>query len=155
MVAGPEASGSLPQKRKKPKSKKTPTKTKVTPPPEPTEDSKQSHSVSSGHVPDPQDPKRSIQLVGTRLLALNLIRALANHSFCLRVKNLIPKTQWETNNPLIQDCLPRVFDKGMVKTMSLPEGPRGDKDLEGLKPPTDIEPLTNLVVDPSGTHAKY
>nr|GEZ23920.1 hypothetical protein [Tanacetum cinerariifolium] len=43
--------------------------------------------------------------------------------------------------------------KGIVKTMSLPEGPHGDKDSEELKPPADIEPLTNLVVDPSGTDA--
>ncbi|GJS84594.1 retrovirus-related pol polyprotein from transposon TNT 1-94 [Tanacetum coccineum] len=48
-----------------------------------------------------------------------------------------------------------VFDEGTVKTMSLPEGPRRDKDLEGLKPPADMEPLTNPVVDPSGTNAKY
>nr|GEW93677.1 copia protein [Tanacetum cinerariifolium] len=41
---GPEASGSLPQKRKNPKSKKPPIKTKVTPPPKPTKDSEQSHS---------------------------------------------------------------------------------------------------------------
>ncbi|GJZ05666.1 hypothetical protein Tco_0539459 [Tanacetum coccineum] len=60
MVAGPEDSGSLPQKRKKPKYKKTPTKTKVTPPPEPTEDSEQCHSVSSGTIPDPQYPERNI-----------------------------------------------------------------------------------------------
>ncbi|GKD47989.1 hypothetical protein Tco_1276965 [Tanacetum coccineum] len=67
----------------------------------PTEDSEKSHSVSSGYVPDPQDPERNKQLVGT------------------------------------------------VKTTSLLEGPRWDKDSEGLKPPTDMEPLT------SGTNAKY
>ncbi|GJZ47952.1 hypothetical protein Tco_0601784 [Tanacetum coccineum] len=38
-------------------------------------------------------------------------------------------------------------DKGTVKTMLLPEGPRGDKDSEGLKPPTDMEPLTNPIAD--------
>ncbi|GJR93937.1 hypothetical protein Tco_0266111 [Tanacetum coccineum] len=48
-----------------------------------------------------------------------------------------------------------VFDKGMVKTTSLPEGPRGDKDLEGLKPPADMEPLTNHVVDPLGTDTSF
>ncbi|GJX51766.1 hypothetical protein Tco_0278611 [Tanacetum coccineum] len=58
---GPEASGSLPQKRKKPKSKKTPTKAQLTPSSTPTEDSKQSHSVTSGNVPDPQDRERNKQ----------------------------------------------------------------------------------------------
>ncbi|GKA96765.1 hypothetical protein Tco_0818860 [Tanacetum coccineum] len=62
---GPEALGSLPQKRKKPKSKKPPTKAKVTPPLELTEDSEQSHSVSSSHVTDPQDPKINKQLPAT------------------------------------------------------------------------------------------
>ncbi|GKC38048.1 hypothetical protein Tco_1050432, partial [Tanacetum coccineum] len=33
----------------------------------PIEGSKQSHSVSSGTVPDPQDPERNIQLAGTGL----------------------------------------------------------------------------------------
>ncbi|GKA69607.1 hypothetical protein Tco_0775671 [Tanacetum coccineum] len=36
-------------------------------PPKPTKGSEQSHSVSSGTVPDPQFPKRNIQLAGTRL----------------------------------------------------------------------------------------
>ncbi|GJR27593.1 retrovirus-related pol polyprotein from transposon TNT 1-94 [Tanacetum coccineum] len=115
-----EASGALFKKRKKPKSKKTPTETKVTPPTGPVEASEQSHSVSSGNVPDPQDPERNIQLAGTGFPSTSL-------------------------------------DEGTctVKTMSLPEGPRGDKDSEGLQPPADMEPITNLVVDPLGTSAKY
>ncbi|GKC77762.1 hypothetical protein Tco_1128536 [Tanacetum coccineum] len=64
---GPEASGSLPQNRKKPKSKKPPTETKVTPPPKPTEDSEQSYLVSLGIVHDPQDLERNIQLAGMGL----------------------------------------------------------------------------------------
>ncbi|GJT47016.1 hypothetical protein Tco_0955731 [Tanacetum coccineum] len=61
---GPEAPGTLSKKRQNPKSKKPPTKTKVTPP-KPTEGSEQSHSVSSGTVPDPQDLERNIQLTST------------------------------------------------------------------------------------------
>ncbi|GKB47239.1 hypothetical protein Tco_0897992 [Tanacetum coccineum] len=49
---GPEASGALSKKRKKPKSKRPPTKTKESPP-KPIEGSEQSHSVSSGTIPDP------------------------------------------------------------------------------------------------------
>ncbi|GKA18768.1 hypothetical protein Tco_0698683 [Tanacetum coccineum] len=63
---GPEASVTLPQKRKKPKSKKTPSETKVTPP-KPTKGFKKSHSVYSGNIPNPQDLERNIQLAGTGL----------------------------------------------------------------------------------------
>nr|GEY08869.1 hypothetical protein [Tanacetum cinerariifolium] len=49
---GPEVPGTLSKKSKKPKSKKPPTKTKVTSP-KPTESSEQSHSVSSGIIPNP------------------------------------------------------------------------------------------------------
>ncbi|GJU07799.1 hypothetical protein Tco_1124229 [Tanacetum coccineum] len=48
-----------------------------------------------------------------------------------------------------------IYDDGMVKTTSLPEELRGDKDSEGLKPPADMKPLTNPIVDPSGTDTKY
>ncbi|GKC79428.1 hypothetical protein Tco_1130202 [Tanacetum coccineum] len=102
---GSEASGLLPQRRKKPKSKKTPTETNVTPPLELTKDYEKSYSVSSGHVPDPQDPKRNKQLAGTGL----------------------PSTQLDEGTLKIQ-----LFPEGTVKTMALPEGPRGDKDSEGL-----------------------
>ncbi|GJW56716.1 hypothetical protein Tco_0103447 [Tanacetum coccineum] len=56
---GPEASGALSMKRKMPKSKKPPTETNASPP-KPTEGFEQSHSVSSGTVPDPQDLERNI-----------------------------------------------------------------------------------------------
>nr|GEY70416.1 nodulin MtN21 /EamA-like transporter family protein [Tanacetum cinerariifolium] len=46
-----------------------------------------------------------------------------------------------------------VFDKGAAKTMSFPEGPCGDKDLEGFKPPADMEPQTNPIAYPSRTDA--
>ncbi|GJW06762.1 retrovirus-related pol polyprotein from transposon TNT 1-94 [Tanacetum coccineum] len=120
---GPEASGSRPQKRKRPKSKQTPAKTKVTPPPKPTKDSKQSHSVSLGTIPYPQDLERNIQLAGMGS----------------------PSTLDEGT----------VSDKGVAKTTPLPKGPYGDKDLKGLKPPIDMEPQTNPVVDPLGTDAEY
>nr|GFB50611.1 hypothetical protein [Tanacetum cinerariifolium] len=53
----------------------------------------------------------------------------------------------------IIDCLDKISTESMVKTTSLPEGPRRDKDSEGLKPLVDMEPLTNPVVDPLGTDA--
>ncbi|GKE33992.1 hypothetical protein Tco_1453314 [Tanacetum coccineum] len=63
---GPKASGALSKKRKNPKSKRPPTKTKESPP-KPTEGSEQSHSVSLGTVPGPQDLERDIQLASTGL----------------------------------------------------------------------------------------
>ncbi|GJR80895.1 hypothetical protein Tco_0151680 [Tanacetum coccineum] len=115
---GPKASRALSKKSQKPKSKKTLTETQVTPPIRLTEGSKQSHSLSSGNVPDPQDPERNIQFAGTRLPSTSL-------------------------------------DEGIHKSQPLPKRPRGDKDSEGLKPPDDMEPLTNHVADPLGTGAKY
>ncbi|GJY85369.1 hypothetical protein Tco_0499395 [Tanacetum coccineum] len=131
---GLEASGSLPQKRKKPKSKKTPTKTQVTPPTGPTKGSEQSHSVSSGNVHDPQDPKRNKQLAGT---------------------TTDPKDSKGNVQTADKGLSSTVSDEGTVKTTPLLEGTHGDKYLEGFKPPADMEPLTTHVVDPSGTDAKY
>ncbi|GJY54577.1 hypothetical protein Tco_0446241 [Tanacetum coccineum] len=58
--------GALSKKRKQPKPKRPPTKTKESPP-KPTKGSEQSHLVSSGTVPDPQDLERDIQLASTGL----------------------------------------------------------------------------------------
>ncbi|GJY98483.1 hypothetical protein Tco_0515393 [Tanacetum coccineum] len=127
--SGPEAPGSLPQKRKKPKYKKIPNETKVTPP-KLTEGSKQSQLVSSGTVPDLQDPERNIQLAGTGL----------------------PST---LDEPTDRGLPSTASDEDAAKTTPIPEGPRGDKDSEGLKPPAYMEPQTNPVADPSGTGAKY
>ncbi|GKD65323.1 hypothetical protein Tco_1307431, partial [Tanacetum coccineum] len=121
---GHEALGSLPQKMKKPKSKKTPTETKVTPP-KPMKGSEQSHSVSSGTIPDPKDPERNIQLAG------------------------------ENVQPVDRGLPSTVSDEGAAKTTSLPKGLHGDKNSEGLKPPIDMEPQTNPVDDPSGNDAMY
>ncbi|GJZ42337.1 hypothetical protein Tco_0589223 [Tanacetum coccineum] len=55
-----------------------------------------------------------------------------------------------------QDPLERNIQlAGTVKTKPLPKGPHGDKDSDEFKPPPDMELLTTLVVDPSGTDAKY
>ncbi|GJW39954.1 hypothetical protein Tco_0065799 [Tanacetum coccineum] len=46
-------------------------------------------------------------------------------------------------------------NEGMDKTTPCPEGPLGDKDLRGNKPPADMEPINPTIADPSGTCAKY
>nr|GEV28049.1 hypothetical protein [Tanacetum cinerariifolium] len=48
-----------------------------------------------------------------------------------------------------------VSDEGAAKTTSFLEGPRKDKDSEGLKPPIDMEPQTIHIADLSGTGAEY
>ncbi|GJU91793.1 hypothetical protein Tco_1304216 [Tanacetum coccineum] len=123
---GPEASGTLPQKRKQPKSKKTHSETKATPP-KPTKVSEQSYLVSSGTVPDPQDPERNIQLTSTRF----------------------PSTLDEGTRKS------QPFPEGTAKTTSHSEGPLGGKDSEGNKIPTDMEPINPTVADPLGTGAEY
>ncbi|GJR41051.1 reverse transcriptase domain-containing protein, partial [Tanacetum coccineum] len=172
--AGLEVSGALSKKRQKHKSKKTPTKTQVTPPTGPTEGSEQSYSVSSNNVPNPQDPKRNIQLVGMGFPFTQLDEGTRKSQPLLESTTIDPKDSGGNVQPLIRDCLLLHSDRGVggcgvggggvglgvgglgtVKTTPLPEAPRGDKDSEGLKPPADMEPLTNPVADLSRTSAKY
>ncbi|GJW35620.1 hypothetical protein Tco_0058540, partial [Tanacetum coccineum] len=150
---GPEASGALSKKRKKPKSKRPPTKTKESPP-KPTEGSEQSHSVSSGTVPDPQDLERDIQLASTGLPSTldegtrqskPLPEGTATH----------PKDSRGNKQPLDRDITSTTSNEGTAKTTPRPEGSLGDKDSGGNIPPADMEPIHTPVADPSGTGAKY
>ncbi|GJT27340.1 retrovirus-related pol polyprotein from transposon TNT 1-94 [Tanacetum coccineum] len=119
---GPEASGALSKMSKRPKSKKPPTKTKVTPP-KTTKGSKQSHSVSSGTVPDPQDLERDIQLATTGLPSTldertrkskPLPEGTATHS----------KDSGGNKQPLDRDITFTTSDEGTAKTTPHPEGSR-------------------------------
>ncbi|GJS62731.1 putative nucleotidyltransferase, ribonuclease H [Tanacetum coccineum] len=150
---GREASGALSKKRKKPKSKRAPTETKESPP-KLMEGSEQSHSVSLGAVPNPQDLKRGIQLTSTGLPStLNegtrqskpLPEGTATH----------PKDSGRNKQPLDRDITSTTSNEGTAKTTPRPEGSLRDKDSGGNIPPTDMEPIHTLVADPSGTGAKY
>ncbi|GJY53406.1 hypothetical protein Tco_0445070 [Tanacetum coccineum] len=152
---GPKASRSLSKKSQKPKSKKTLTDTQVTPPIGLTEGYKQSHSVSSGNVPDPQDPERNIQFAGMGLPSTSLDEGIHKSQPLPESTTTDPKDSRGNVQPADKGLTSMSFDDGTVKTTPLPEGPRGDKDSEGLKPPADMEPLTNHVADPLGTGAKY
>nr|GEU37161.1 retrovirus-related Pol polyprotein from transposon TNT 1-94 [Tanacetum cinerariifolium] len=57
----------------------------------------------------------------------------------------------ERNVQLASMGLPSTLDEGTRKSQPLIEGPLGDKDSEGNKPPTDMEPIHPNVNDPSGT----
>ncbi|GJW46327.1 hypothetical protein Tco_0077973 [Tanacetum coccineum] len=152
-LQGHEASGALSKKSKRLKSKKPPTETKVTPP-KPMEVSKQSHSVSLGTVPDPQDLERDIQLSSMRLpstldegtrKSTPLPESTATH----------PKDSGGNKQPLDRDLTSMTSDEGMAKTMPRPEGSLGNKDSGGNIPPADMEPIDIFIVDPPGTAAKY
>ncbi|GKB15366.1 hypothetical protein Tco_0849289 [Tanacetum coccineum] len=151
---GPEASGALSKKSKNPKSKKTPAETKATSTPKPTEGSEQSHSVSSGTVPDPQDLERNIQLASTGLPS-TLDEGTRKSQHLLESTTIAPKDSVGNKQPIDTGLTFTASDEGMTKTTPRPEGSLGDKDSGGNKPPADMEPINPTVVDPSGTGAKY
>ncbi|GJR29141.1 retrovirus-related pol polyprotein from transposon TNT 1-94 [Tanacetum coccineum] len=106
---------------------------------------KQSYSVSSGAVPDPQDLERHIQLVSTRLPSI----------LDEGTRKSQPLPEGTTSNPTdsggnIQPANARLpsttSNEGTSKTTPRPEGPFGDKDLEGFKPPADMEPSPPLML---------
>ncbi|GJU43169.1 hypothetical protein Tco_1200435 [Tanacetum coccineum] len=120
---GHEASGALSKKIEKLESKRPSTSKKS--PPKSTEGSEQSHLVSSGTVPDPQDLERDIQLASTDSRG--------------------------NKQPLDRDITSTTSNEGMAKTMPHPEGSLGDKDSGGNIPPADMELIHTPIADPSGT----
>ncbi|GJY80064.1 hypothetical protein Tco_0492815 [Tanacetum coccineum] len=105
----PEVSGALSKKRQNPKSNKTPTETQATLPTGPTEGSKQSHSVSSGNVLDPQDSERNIQLAGTRLPSTSLDEGIRKSQ---------PFPEGTTTDPKDSGGNVQPTDKGLPSTNS-------------------------------------
>nr|GEX03386.1 UvrB/UvrC motif-containing protein [Tanacetum cinerariifolium] len=144
---GPKASRALSKKKKQPKSKKTPTEVQVTPPSRLTKDSKESHSVSLGNVPDPQDPDRNKQLAGMGLPSTQLDEGTRKSQLLPEGTNTDLKDSGRNVQPTDKGLPSTFFNEGTVKTTSLPKGPYGDKDSKGFKPPADMEPLTTFVTD--------
>ncbi|GJT17411.1 hypothetical protein Tco_0876117 [Tanacetum coccineum] len=151
--SGPEVPGALSKKRKWLKSKKPPTETKVTPP-KPTEGYEQSHSVSSGTVPDPQDLERNIQIASTGLPSTldegtrksqPLPESTATH----------PKDSGGNIKPLDMGLTSTTSGEGTAKTTPRPKGSLGDKDSGGNIPPDDMELIHPTVANLSGASAKY
>ncbi|GKA45829.1 hypothetical protein Tco_0738625, partial [Tanacetum coccineum] len=145
---GLEVPGALSKKSKSPKSKKPQIETKVTPP-KLMEGSKQSHSVSSGTIPDPQDLERNIQLASTRLPSIlnegtrksqPLPESTATH----------PKDSGGNIQPLDRDLTSTTSSEGAAKITPRPEGSLGDKDSGENIPPDDMEPIQPTIVDLSG-----
>ncbi|GJZ59408.1 hypothetical protein Tco_0615224 [Tanacetum coccineum] len=70
------------------------------------EDSEQSHLVSLGTVPDPQDPKRNIQLAGTRLPS-TLDKGTRKSQPLPEGTTTDPKDSGGNIQSTNKDCLPR------------------------------------------------
>ncbi|GKD85285.1 hypothetical protein Tco_1356439 [Tanacetum coccineum] len=146
---------SLPPLVAKPKKGKSQTVAPTLPklqesPPKSTEGSEQSHLVSSGTVPDPQDLERDIQLASTGLPSTldegthpskPLPEGTVTH----------PKDSGGNKQPLDRDITSTTSNEGTAKTTPRPEGSLGDKHSEGIIPPADMEPIHTPVADPSGT----
>nr|GEU33160.1 retrovirus-related Pol polyprotein from transposon TNT 1-94 [Tanacetum cinerariifolium] len=144
----PDASGALSKKIKRPKSKKPPIETKVTPP-KPTEGSDQSHSVSSGTIPDPQDLERDIQLASTRLPST--LDEGTHKSKPLPEGNATqPKDSRGNTQPLDRDITFTNPDEGMAKTTSHAEGSHGDKDSREINHPLIWNHKTSLMLISQG-----
>ncbi|GKC41769.1 hypothetical protein Tco_1059491 [Tanacetum coccineum] len=153
MIVGPKASGALSKKRKHPKSKIPPTETKESPP-KPMEGSEQSHSVSSGTVPDSQDLERDIQLASTGLPS-TLDGGTRQSKPLPEGTTTHHKDSGGNKQPLDRDITSTASNEGTAKTTPRPEGSLGDKDSGGNIPPADMEPIHTPITDFSGTGAKY
>nr|GEV20234.1 retrovirus-related Pol polyprotein from transposon TNT 1-94 [Tanacetum cinerariifolium] len=80
----------------------------------------------------------------------------SEQSYSVSSRNILDPQDLKRNKQLAGTRLPfTVYDEGTIKTTSLPKGTHGEKDSKLFKPPADMEPLTTLVADPSGTDAKY
>ncbi|GJY65699.1 hypothetical protein Tco_0467937 [Tanacetum coccineum] len=129
---GPEASESLPQKRKKPQSKKTPRKPR------------QHH---------PQANRGKIQLAGTGL-PFTLNEGTRKSQPLPEGTTIDPKDSVGNKQTIDMKLPSTASNEGTAKTTSRPEGPLEDKDLGGNNTPADMEPINPIVVDPSGTDVR-
>nr|GEV94718.1 hypothetical protein [Tanacetum cinerariifolium] len=118
------------------------------------EGSEQSHSVSSGTVPDPQDLKRDIQLASTGLPS-TLDEGTRKSKPLPESTPTHPKDSGGNKQPLDRELTSTNFDEATTKTTPFPEGSLWDKDSRGNIPPADMKPIHTPVADPSGSGAKY
>ncbi|GJT87201.1 hypothetical protein Tco_1068918, partial [Tanacetum coccineum] len=119
-----------------------------------TEGSEQSHSVSSGIVPDPQDLERNIQLASTGF-PYTLDEGTRKSQPLPKGNATHPKDSGGNIQPFDMGLTSMTSDEGSAKTTPRPEGSLGDKDSGGNIPPIDMEPIHTSVTDTLGTFAKY
>ncbi|GJZ65451.1 hypothetical protein Tco_0622147 [Tanacetum coccineum] len=130
----------------KPKKVKSQTVTLTLPKSLGPEGLEQSHSVSLGTVPDPQDLERNIQLASTRLPS-TLNEDTRKSKPLPKSTATPPKDSGGNIQPLDMDITSTTFDEGTAKTMPRPGGSLGDKDSGGNIPPHDMEPIHHPVAD--------
>ncbi|GJY32468.1 hypothetical protein Tco_0416937 [Tanacetum coccineum] len=119
-----------------------------------TEGSKQSHSIYSGTVPDPQDLERNIQLASTGL-PFTLDEGTYKSQPLPESTTIDPKDSVGNKQPIDTGLTFTAFDEGTAKTTPRPKGSLREKDSRENNPPADMEPVNPIVADPSGTGAKY
>ncbi|GJX63520.1 hypothetical protein Tco_0296420 [Tanacetum coccineum] len=156
MIAGPDASRTLPQNRKQPKTQKRPVvqATETSPTKKVlTEDSNKTSQSPQAKQLIPKIWRETYNSL-LRDLILHLMRALVNHNLCLRVKLLIPKTRGEMISPLIRDCLSWFLMKVLVKPSLYLKGHMKAKTQRDLNHSL-IWNHTPLVTVLSRTNAKY
>nr|GEZ60651.1 hypothetical protein [Tanacetum cinerariifolium] len=126
-----------------------------TPPTEevPTEDYDKSQLVSSGQTAHPQDTKRNIQLA-VKGFHSPLDEDIRKSQPFPESKPTDPKDSGGNDQPVDKGLPSTVLDEGTGKTTPLSEGPCEDKDLERLKPLTDMESQTSPVTNFSRTSSE-
>ncbi|GKD04725.1 hypothetical protein Tco_1179699 [Tanacetum coccineum] len=117
------------------------------------EGSEQSHSVSSGTVPDPQDLERDIQLASTRLPS-TLDEGTRKSQPLPEGTKTNPKDSVGNKQPIDKGLPSMDSDEGTTKTTSHLEGPLGDKDSGGHIPPANMEPIHHTVTNLLGTDVR-
>ncbi|GJT30957.1 hypothetical protein Tco_0911232 [Tanacetum coccineum] len=120
----------------------------------PTDDYEQSHLLSSGTIPDPQDPERNIQLASTGL-PFTLDEGTRKSQPFPEGTTTDPKDSVGNKQPINMGLPSTVSDKGMAKTTLLSKGPLRDKDSEGNKSPVDMEPINPTIAHLLWIGAKY
>nr|GEU44288.1 zinc finger, CCHC-type [Tanacetum cinerariifolium] len=111
--------------------------------------------IFSYTVPDPQDPKRKIQLTSIGLPFTSPNEGIHKSQPLPEGTSTDPKDLGGNVQPADKGLPSMVSDELVAKATPFPEGSRKDKDLERLKPPADMELQSNPVVDLSRTGSEY
>jgi hypothetical protein len=138
---GSEASGTQASKpKRRPKSKKV-TSDQAPPPPGTTKVTDKSQSVSLVHMTTPKDPEGNIQPAG-RGATFTFPANVSGTSQLESQGGAAPKYSIGQHQPVGTGGLNiSLIPKDATEAhLSVFEGVIGDKDSEGLKPPTDMEP---------------
>ncbi|GKB11413.1 hypothetical protein Tco_0845336 [Tanacetum coccineum] len=119
----------------------------------PDEGTRSSNSLPEGKPTDAKDLEGNIQPAGMGLSSTSLDEGTHKSQPLPEGKTTDPKDLEGNQHPADKGLPSTVPDKSIGKPKPLPEGPREDKDSKRLKPLTDMESQTPLVL--SWTDAEY